>query len=251
MPLYTSIGGVRKEITSLYTGIDGVKKEIQNMYSGNDGVKETIFSAGIPLSELPVGTEILIYEERSGSGIWGSSGYYSYIIISHDYPEENTTLAMRQLLSNHWLNFDTNDPDVTYNDYYGNAVINSSTVGLKGSLSLSVQGYLKEVSWDDNGNTIIRSAVVLSEEEVSKTGLEYFQGLSNSELKARRKARTNLGDYRDHLLRNKVKSTNKGTSSYYARGITDDGLTSNLWEGSNRVVFAFSSDARVKNNILE
>ena len=246
MPLYTSIGGVRKEIASLYTGIDGVKKEIQSMYSGNDGVKETIFSAGIPLSELPVGTEILIYEERSNSAVWGSSGYYSYIIISHDYPEENTTLAMRKLIPIILIRY--------YKDgYYGSSNVNNHVVSHISRLSQSVQSYLKEVDWDDNGNIITRSAVILSEEEVSKDGLEYFNGLSSSELNARRKAKMNgLNEERSHFLRDKITILGeKGSITEAARAVSETGGITNSRDSSVRVVLALSSHAKVVDNILK
>ena len=43
-PLYTGIGGVRKEITEMSCGINGVKRDMSEMWAGISGVKRQIFS---------------------------------------------------------------------------------------------------------------------------------------------------------------------------------------------------------------
>lgn len=45
MPLYTGIGGVRKEITEMSCGISGVKRDMSEMWAGINGVKRRIFSS--------------------------------------------------------------------------------------------------------------------------------------------------------------------------------------------------------------
>ena len=44
-PLYTGIGGTRREITEVPCGIGGVKRDIPEMWAGISGVKRQIFSA--------------------------------------------------------------------------------------------------------------------------------------------------------------------------------------------------------------
>lgn len=44
-PLYTGIGGVRKEITEMSCGISGVKRDMSEMWAGINGVKRQIFSS--------------------------------------------------------------------------------------------------------------------------------------------------------------------------------------------------------------
>lgn len=45
MPLYTGIGGTRREITEIPCGIGGVKRDISEMWAGISGVKRQIFSS--------------------------------------------------------------------------------------------------------------------------------------------------------------------------------------------------------------
>ena len=45
MPLYTGIGGTRREITEVPCGIGGVKRDVSEMWAGINGVKKQIFSS--------------------------------------------------------------------------------------------------------------------------------------------------------------------------------------------------------------
>lgn len=45
IPLYTGIGGVRKETSEMSCGISGVKRDMSEMWAGINGVKRQIFSS--------------------------------------------------------------------------------------------------------------------------------------------------------------------------------------------------------------
>lgn len=80
MPMYCGIGGVRKEIKNLYTGVGGVRKDITEMWAGNAGVKKQIFSSGVMLGDMPVGSEVTLTESGSPE---------LYIVVNQGLPSSN------------------------------------------------------------------------------------------------------------------------------------------------------------------
>lgn len=73
IPLYTGIGGVRKEITELSCGVGGVKRNMPEMWAGIGGVNRQIFSSGIvgkiiALPEASASAEYIIVQEGNPPG---------------------------------------------------------------------------------------------------------------------------------------------------------------------------------------
>lgn len=69
MPLYTNIGGTRKEITSLYPNIGGARKSMAAMYANIDGAQKQIFTnqKTVQLSTLSAGDSFYLTDSEGFS----------------------------------------------------------------------------------------------------------------------------------------------------------------------------------------
>lgn len=263
MPLYTSIGGVRKEIASLYTGIDGVKKEIQSMYSGNGGVKETVFSGGKKLGAFDIGAEILLYENTNVLG--GGTGYAPYIVIDHGTMQSGVTLLIRKYVPTTAFRWDKSA--------WLESPIYTNCIKYINGLTDLAQSYLVSVDWvastteritgtgsSTGTKTIVNSSAFILDSnqlgfsQVSTKGenLPYFSAdLSSDELNERRKATTKAGSASTYALPEVVVDINKGSISVSTlRGINKDGSITPTNVRYLRVTMAFSSEAKVIDNTL-
>ena len=122
MPLYTSIGGARKEITSLYTGVDGVAREISQMDAASEGTVKTIFNKSKRIKYIGIDGSSTIYLSSNGS-LWvtktlpykiDNAVYYSY--DGRDYWILNGTRAESFV----------NEMGNTITTYYHNTYYNTS-----------------------------------------------------------------------------------------------------------------------------
>ena len=95
MPLYTNIGGTRKEITSIYPNVGGARKSMSAMYANIDGAQKQIFTnqKTVKLSTLSAGDSFYLTD---------SEGFSEYKLIkkaidytSGDDKPINVILAMR------------------------------------------------------------------------------------------------------------------------------------------------------------
>ena len=78
MPLYLGFNGVKKELKKLPVSIGGIVKQQKEVWAAEAGVKKKIFSSGIPIGTLPVGTEVNVLE--SGSPV-------PYVIVHQGNPD--------------------------------------------------------------------------------------------------------------------------------------------------------------------
>lgn len=77
-PTYCGIDGVVRKLKEWPVGINGVVHQQKEVWAGVDGVKKRIFSTGIPIGTLPVGTEVNVLE--SGSPV-------PYVIVHQGNPD--------------------------------------------------------------------------------------------------------------------------------------------------------------------
>lgn len=146
MPLYTNIGGTRKELTSLYPNIGGARKSMAAMYANIDGAQKQIFTnqKTVQLSTLSAGDSFYLTD---------SEGFSEYKLLKKATDYTNGTsnpvsviMAMRvnALDVNILSAIRTDDFNHTYGVYYGDADItmavnNLSAVSTYGS---SVGSYM-------------------------------------------------------------------------------------------------------------
>lgn len=69
MPLYTNIGGTRKELTSIYPNIGGARKSMAAMYANIDGAQKQIFTnrKTVQLSTLSAGDSFYLTDSEGFS----------------------------------------------------------------------------------------------------------------------------------------------------------------------------------------
>lgn len=69
MPLYTNIGGTRKELTSIYPNVGGARKSMAAMYANIDGAQKQIFTnqKTVQLSTLSVGDSFYLTDSEGFS----------------------------------------------------------------------------------------------------------------------------------------------------------------------------------------
>lgn len=141
MPLYCGVNGVKHKITGLYTGMGGVKKEVTELWAGNAGVKKLVYSLGMPIGELPVGSIVKLKENDVS---------VNYIIVNQGKPSSaydnscNGTWLLRQdcVEERPWYDFGNDWPENTLETSDIQPWLNSTMLSKYNS---ATQSWIKQV----------------------------------------------------------------------------------------------------------
>lgn len=121
--LWTPSGGVNRKLKELYTPSGGVNRKLKELYAVSGGVNRKIFSGGIPLSSLPVGTKIKLKENGT---------LVNYIVVNQGKPSSiydascDGTWLLRENISENrqWHSSDVNDyANSTIKSYLGSTFL--------------------------------------------------------------------------------------------------------------------------------
>lgn len=121
--LWTLSGGVNRKLKELYTLSGGANRKLKELYAVSGGVNRKIFSGGIPLSSLPVGTKIKLKENGT---------LVNYIVVNQGKPSSiydascDGTWLLRESLyeTRQWHSSDVNDyANSTIKSYLGSTFL--------------------------------------------------------------------------------------------------------------------------------
>lgn len=137
MTMFCGIDGAKRKLTSFPVGIDGATKHVKELWAGIDGAKRKIFSSGIQLGSLPVGTIIKLNEKSIAQ---------NYLIVHQGIPSSLYDVSCNGtwILRNDILVKRVLGKDTKYTNIFNttNSVFNDV---LSPSLDQSILSHIKEI----------------------------------------------------------------------------------------------------------
>lgn len=163
---HTAQNGVARKTKAIYLGVDGIARKVTKAYIGVSGVARLCYQSSIPLSELPEGALIRLYENGVGA---------NFYLSKHDY-ESGLNGAGRSLLVRETC-YDSRAWDAGNSNAYASSDIDAWLNGTyKNLLDASVRNAISTTTFyytigggDTTVSTLSRSVFLLSVTELGRS----------------------------------------------------------------------------------